>query len=112
MNDKELCRAWRGMDGYCHYVDARGVHHWSGAIFGPTILVPVAKRDGYEIRWPDGPGVAELVEIVDLWAQTRAALAEWAGPQPEPDAWPSNGDRTFYHAVCALLDAHDRGELP
>ena len=110
MNDKELCRAWRDAEGHFHYVSARGHSHSDRDDTGPKNLDSVAKSDGYAIRWPDGPGVAELVEIVDLWARARA----WLAADDPADSGYGQLVARMAHAIGhlrALLDAHDRGEL-
>lgn len=108
MNDKELCRAWRDTSFFYHYVDSAGGHWWNNRDEGTVDLDHAARRDGYEIRWPDGPGLAELVEIVDVWAQARAALDCYARVNPDGGL---SSRLKMAAALRALLDAHDRGEL-
>lgn len=107
-----LCRAWMDCEGTYYYCNADGFPYSSiGKVDGETR----ARRDGFTIDWPNGPGLATLVPIPDPWEDARQLLAQWRamrdGRRPELDLPPFSFNDALAHCLQELVGAHDRGEL-
>lgn len=109
MSDKELCRAWVADHRTRFYCSARG-NVFASDPFHPTDGPDTqARGDGFMITWPDGPGLATLTPIPDVWGDARRALGGFDSAPIGSVDWAAFRARCVA-ALRALLDAHDRGE--